>query len=198
MKSYKTHIYTFLFIGYLFMSVFSFGIFKTDTVYAVPAGCYFGEGNGANTYASTQCPNESVARAVSQFQACFVVLPGGTYEERNCDRLEEVANEVPEGTTFTSGPIETDCEPPEGEALSRANCGIINLLVIGINFLSAVAGIAIIASLMIAGFQYMTAQDDSGKIQKAKSRIIQTLVALTLFIFMYAFLNYLVPGGVIP
>jgi hypothetical protein len=93
-------------------------------------------------------------------------------------------------------PIETDCEPEGNEPLSRSNCGIINLVVIGINFLSAVAGIVIVASIMMAGFQYMTAQDDPGKIQKAKSRITMTLIALVLFIFMYALLNYLIPGGV--
>jgi hypothetical protein len=51
---------------------------------------------------------------------------------------------------------------------------------------------------MIAGFQYMTAQDDPGKVQKSKARIIQTLIALLLFIFMYSLLNFLVPGGVLP
>jgi hypothetical protein len=88
-----------------------------------------------------------------------------------------------------------NCEPPAGTSLNRDNCGIINLVVVGTNFLSAIAGIVIVASFMIAGFQYMTAQDNAGQIQKAKSRIITTLLALTVFIFMYALLNFLVPGG---
>jgi hypothetical protein len=41
----------------------------------------------------------------------------------------------------------------------------------------------------------MTAQDNAGQIEKAKARIIQTLLALALFIFMYALLNFLIPGG---
>ena len=180
--------------------------------YAVPAGCYLGEGNGANTYTSTTCPTEGVARAVGQFQACFVVLPGGTYEERNCEKLDESENEVPESRTITSGAgndeifesgtprdqlSDGQCEPENNEELNAENCGIIDIVVTVINFLSAFAGIAIIASLMIAGFIYMTAQDDPGKVQKAKSRIVQTLIALVLFIFMYALLNFLVPGGVL-
>jgi len=96
-------------------------------------------------------------------------------------------------------PITIDCDPkPEGAPLDRTNCGILNLIVIGINVLSAIAGIVFVASVMIAGFQYMTAQDNAGQIQKARSRIVMTLVALAIFIFMYAILNFLIPGGVIP
>jgi len=184
------------------VSVFSVGFLKLATVYAVPAGCYLGEGNGVNTYTQTQCPKEGVARAAGQFQTCFVVLLSGAVEERNCNSLENPDNKVPESQTFESGitttiddPIETDCNDAP---LTRQNCGIINLLVIGINVLSAIAGIVIVASLMIAGFTYMTAQDNAGQTQKAKSRIVQTLIALALFIFMYGFLNFLVPGGVLP
>jgi archaellum component FlaF (FlaF/FlaG flagellin family) len=61
--------------------------------------------------------------------------------------------------------------------------------------LSAVAGIALVASMMIAGYIYMTARDNAGQVEKAKSRIVQTLFALILFIFMYALLNFLIPGG---
>ncbi len=91
-----------------------------------------------------------------------------------------------------------DCEPRTGTPLDRTNCGIINIVVIAINFMSALAGIVFVASIMISGFQYMTARDNAGQIQKAKSRIVMTLVAVAIFIFMYALLNFLVPGGVIP
>ncbi len=63
--------------------------------------------------------------------------------------------------------------------------------------LSALAGMAIVASIMIAGYQYMTARDNSGQIEAAKKRIIWALVALGVFIFMYAFLDFIVPGGVL-
>jgi len=92
------------------------------------------------------------------------------------------------------GLIDTDCDK---EVLTSGNCGIIKILVNGINFLSALAGMAIIASIIVAGYQYMTAQDNSGQIQAARTRIIWAIVALVMFIFMYAFLNWVVPGGVI-
>lgn len=84
-----------------------------------------------------------------------------------------------------------------GDTLTTENCTIISYLVGGINFLSAVAGMAIVASITIAGYQYMTARDNSGQIEAAKKRIMWAMIALGLFIFMYAFLNFLVPGGLL-
>jgi hypothetical protein len=98
-----------------------------------------------------------------------------------------------------SAPNTEQCvSTPESPLQANDDCLILKYTVAGINFLSALAGIALIASLMIAGFQYMTAQDDPSKVQKSKARIIQTLLALLLFIFMYSLLNFLVPGGVLP
>jgi hypothetical protein len=93
--------------------------------------------------------------------------------------------------------FEGACEVGPGEDLSTDNCGIIAYLVVGINILSAIAGMAIVASIMIAGFQYMTARDNSGQIEAARKRIVWAITALVLFIFMYAFLNFIVPGGVL-
>jgi hypothetical protein len=102
-------------------------------------------------------------------------------------------------TTEESEVVQTDCKitTSEDSPLTARNCGIIRLLTAGINVLSAIAGMAIIASMMIGGYQYMTARDNSGQVEAAKKRITWALVALGLFIFMYAILNWLVPGGVL-
>ncbi len=93
-------------------------------------------------------------------------------------------------------PIDTDCEDPNGE-LNTDNCQIVAYLVNGINFLTAIAVMVIIFSIMWAGYEYMTAQDNSNQINSARMRIIWALVALGILIFTYAFLNWLVPGGVL-
>lgn len=96
-----------------------------------------------------------------------------------------------------AGGLVTDCDEAPGVELTAENCGIINYLVIAINLLSGVAGLAVVASVMIAGFQYMTAQDNSGQIEAARKRIIWAITALLMLIFTYAFLNFIVPGGVL-
>lgn len=92
-----------------------------------------------------------------------------------------------------------DCERQkcESEELTADNCGIIAYLVLAINVLSVFAGMAIIGSIMFAGFQYMTAKDNSGQVEAARKRITWAIVALAIFIFMYAVLNFLVPGGLL-
>lgn len=92
--------------------------------------------------------------------------------------------------------IAGDCDAP-GEELNTENCEILSYVVVAINILSALAVLSIIASIVIAGYQYMTARDNSGQIQKAKVRIIWALTALAIFVFMYAILDFLIPGGVI-
>ena len=88
------------------------------------------------------------------------------------------------------------CTDPE--LTNDDNCLILKYLVNGINFLSAAAGLVLIFSLMWAGYTYMTARDNSGQIQQARTRIIWTIIALGIFVFSYAILDFLVPGGVLP
>lgn len=92
------------------------------------------------------------------------------------------------------GPLAEECLDKD---LTTDNCGIIGLLADGINFLTAVAGMAIIGSIMFGGYQYMTARDNAGAVQAARTRIIWAIVAMLMLIFMYAFLQWLVPGGVL-
>ncbi|MCA9328597.1 hypothetical protein KC959_02410 [Candidatus Saccharibacteria bacterium] len=157
---------------------------------------------GINDTYSCFCPNNL---AFDQTNGCPDPLVNNTDRQQACEGSGGVWQAQSGGTTGCSCPSsgqlnadgscpKYDCSDPE---LNAKNCQIVNYLVGGINFLSAVAGLAIVASIMIAGYQYMTARDNSGQIEAAKKRIIWALVALGLFLFMYALLNFLVPGGVV-
>ena len=67
---------------------------------------------------------------------------------------------------------------------------IINFLAIGVGLVTAI-------SIVIGGFQFMSSRDNPQSIQAAQKRIWNGVIALLLFIFMYAILNFLVPGGLI-
>lgn len=75
----------------------------------------------------------------------------------------------------------------QGNALTDAVFAIIRFLSIGV-------GIIITASTVYAGVQYSLARDDPGQIGQAKSRIMNNLAALLIYIFAYAILNYVIPG----
>ena len=127
----------------------------------------------------------------------FAVL-FGLFSTSQLIHFAGVADAYTPSSTFAQNlDFEADCSVGPGENLTSENCGIIAYVVVAINLLSALAGIAIVASIMIAGYQYMTARDNAGQIEAARKRIIWALSALILFIFMYAGLNFIVPGGVL-
>ena len=61
---------------------------------------------------------------------------------------------------------------------------------------SALAGIATVGGFIWGGILYITARANAGQVEKAKSVMINSVIGLLLFIFMYAILQFLVPGGV--
>lgn len=65
-----------------------------------------------------------------------------------------------------------------------------------VNFLSAVVGIVITGSIIIAGYMYMTARDNASQVEAAKLRILKAVAAMFLFAFAYLLLQWLIPGGV--
>lgn len=67
---------------------------------------------------------------------------------------------------------------------------IVRVLTLGVGFV-------LVLSLIIAGVQYSTSGGNPQAVSKAKSRIMSTAIALFVFLFAYALLNYVVPGGLL-
>lgn len=65
-----------------------------------------------------------------------------------------------------------------------------------VDFLSALVGIVVIAVIILGGVQYSLAGDNATATGAAKTRITNGLVALAAFIFTFAFLQWLIPGGI--
>lgn len=65
-----------------------------------------------------------------------------------------------------------------------------------VNFLSGAVGVVVAGSIIFAGIQYSLAGDNSSKITAARDRIIRSIVAFTIFLLIYAFLQWIIPGGV--
>lgn len=70
---------------------------------------------------------------------------------------------------------------------------IVNYLRYFIQFLTAGVGLVITIMIAIGGVQYITAKEDPQAVQAAKQKILNAIIALILFILMYAILSYLVP-----
>ncbi len=70
-----------------------------------------------------------------------------------------------------------------------------DLLLTFINFLTAGIGLVVTTLVVVGGIQYMTAGGNPQKTQAAITRISNALIGLVLYIFMFAILQWLIPGG---
>lgn len=91
-------------------------------------------------------------------------------------------------------PLGNDCNGLTNNQCLAKN-PITNYINDAIAFLSAGIGIVIIGMIIVGGIQYSAAGDNSAAIQAAKQRIINALIALFAFLFLFAFVQWLVPGG---
>jgi hypothetical protein len=64
-----------------------------------------------------------------------------------------------------------------------------------INLLSGLVGVVVTISIVYGGIQYASSGGDPGKVSQAKKRILSSIIGLISFLFLYAFLQWIVPGG---
>ena len=83
---------------------------------------------------------------------------------------------------------------PQGD---ENHCGILDYLTLLIKVLSGLVGIIVTAMIIVGGIQYSTSGGDGNAVSAAKKRIFNAILALVLYIFIFAFLQYLIPGGVL-
>jgi hypothetical protein len=96
-----------------------------------------------------------------------------------------------------SPPATLPSPPPSSASCNSSGCDLITeYLQPAINLLAGVVGIIVVISLIMGGIEYSTSEGDPQKSAKAKRRIANTLFALIAFFFLYAFLQFLVPGGI--
>jgi hypothetical protein len=64
-----------------------------------------------------------------------------------------------------------------------------------VRFLSYGVGIVLIGSMILAGIQYSTSEGNPEATQAAKNRIRDAVIGLFIYLFAFAIVQYLVPGG---
>lgn len=74
--------------------------------------------------------------------------------------------------------------------------GIWALLLIVLNIMTAGVGILAVGGIVYGSILYTTAEDKADQVKKATDIITNVVIGLILFAFMWAGLNFIVPGGV--
>ena len=65
-----------------------------------------------------------------------------------------------------------------------------------INVISSIIIVGAIVMVTLAGLEYSASGDNSQTVQNAKKRITNVLLGLVSYFFLYAFLQWVIPGGV--
>jgi hypothetical protein len=79
-----------------------------------------------------------------------------------------------------------------------ANGGVIMVYAKEIaKLLSGSIGGVIVLMIVISGIQYILSAGSSSRVQAAKSRLTNAIIALVLFLMAFAIINFIVPGGII-
>lgn len=107
-----------------------------------------------------------------------------------------------------SVPVQTDpaLNFGDGSCADASNCDVscndaenCNLITKYVNpfiiFLSASVGLAVVIGIIWGAILYSTSAGDPQKVAQAKDKIRNALIALIAFIFLFAFLQWLLPGG---
>ncbi len=193
-------------------------ILYTPSVSAAAAGtCYFEADQGVPAYVG-QCssavpqPKDSKGQAIDPSKCYDVTGSLATLLSCTSSKLDEFASQrascAAHGGTFNEKTHvctdETIAIPSNGDGAIGGNCtdiskcDLMNKYIYPlINFLAALVGVAVTISLVIGGIQYGSSAGDPQKVTAAKNRIRNAIIALVTFIFLYALLNFLVPGGLL-
>lgn len=105
------------------------------------------------------------------------------------------AREVRVDGPATSGTSDTSRGAPS-TAILPDNWGIEGILNMILTVVTGGVGLAATISIVFAGVIYTTAAGDASKVGKAKTMILNTVIGLLFYSVMWAFLQWLIPGGV--
>lgn len=106
-----------------------------------------------------------------------------------------------EGQIYVTIAIDGDNHCVNNPNCTDASClqtnPIFTILIIGVRFLSAGVGIAVVGGIVWGGIVYLTARENAGQVQKAIGIITNALIALLVYLLMFAIINFLIPGGIL-
>lgn len=166
----------------------------THTIF-VPGSCYIvSQGNQGTTAQETDCSLEPFGSTQVDATSNAGSSSGNIFIDPQAETSKyQCGNSQVAGGTTVYTTIDLGCRGVTGNSL-YAN-PIYDVLFAAIRFLTAGVGIVIVAVVIVAGIQYITASGEPPKQAAAKMRIINALLALLLFMFTFAIIQFLVPGG---
>lgn len=100
----------------------------------------------------------------------------------------------PSGSGALDDPTPQDVSDCDGGSCINDNY-IVIMAKWAINILGALVGVVVVAVIVFAGIEYSSSGGDPNRTAAAKGRIINAIIALAAYMFLYIILQWLIPGG---
>ncbi len=196
-KQAKNKLLTLIVVGLLSFTALG-SIYGSNIVWAEPLQtCPDGTtkpDDGTPCSATNSTTNNSASQSSSFCSSnpseCTAINPGGTTntstgaDGRQCGKGEHVVKvSINIGCRGESYPGSNDVNP------------IIDMAFALFRFLSAGVGIVVIGSIILAGIQYSASRGNPQSTEASIKRVTNSVIALFLYLFIFAIANFLVPGG---
>lgn len=100
-----------------------------------------------------------------------------------------------DGESCCGGVVTSILSCNEGGGSTLEETGLWGLLILVINILTAGIGVAAVGGIIYGAVLYTTSGGSLDQVKKARQIIRDVIIGLAMYALMYAFLNYIVPGG---
>lgn len=175
------------------------GVVGRQAVQADHDECY---GSGKTSGEVQFCVNAKAAAKQAECQSQFPGSDSTSAAQRAaCEGLYgQHYGTLPEGATLPTPPGQEDsnyAKDCQSENINSGNCGIVAYLVTFIRIMSGLVGIVIVIMIAVGGVQFSTARDNPQAVADARNRIVNAIIALLVYMFSFAILQWLVPGGIL-
>jgi type IV secretion system pilin len=108
------------------------------------------------------------------------------------------AGKYAQQTTINFGCTGTTCKnsgTSNTKFCQKDRTAVADILFAILRFLTAGVGIVVVGSVIVGGIQYAASRGEPQKAAEAMKRITNSLIALGIYIFAFAFVNFLIPTG---
>ena len=105
------------------------------------------------------------------------------------------------GQAMVINPTYADCQDGYAETTvlgcveTKDGCGLFMAINITLTVITSGATVLGILGIVISGIMYASARDNEAQVAKAKKRILEVVIGLALWTFLYIISQFLLPGG---
>jgi hypothetical protein len=164
--------------------------------FSASGGCYLAELIPEQPLGSPNVANSYKMAWVEQPATDCSSQPYFNISSAQADGLQVLPPLSQQSTSSSTGsatvPNPNGCNPKTGSN----NClvtGYINPL---IKFLNVAVSLVVVISVVMGGIQYSTSKDNPEAVKAARKRIFNALIGFAAYFLLYAFLNFIIPGGI--